>query len=240
MTDAWPKWKHDRMIKKRVSEYWKKNKTPAMETQQPSISTPTTSQNQQRPPKTETREVYVMVVLGKKGTGKTTYIRRLINKALMVKRRVLVVTPNYDDFRGIPMVHPDYPQRVATYKGARKIVCVAEPKTIDEICKVFRHGMLVLDDCRAYIDDKPSIYLKNMLISARHYDVDIIAVGHGFTTVPPQFFAYATHFMVFATTDNPINRKRNVRNYPEVEATVNQVNHDALTDPHTFKIIKNE
>ena len=99
---------------------------------------------------------------------------------------------------------------------------------------------MVFDDCRAYIDDKPSIYLKSLLISARHDDVDIIAVGHGFTPVPPQFFAYATHFMIFATTDNPINRKKNVRDYPTVEATVAQVNKEALTDPHTFKIIKNE
>ncbi|MCR5040058.1 MAG: hypothetical protein K6A94_12085 [Bacteroidales bacterium] len=190
--------------------------------------------------RSEPREVFVMVILGRKGTGKTTYIRRLINKSLQNKRRVLVVTPNFDDFQGIPMVHPDYPQRVATYKGARKIICRADPKAIDEICKNFRHGLLVFDDCRAYIDDKPSIYLKSLLISARHDDVDIIAVGHGFTTVPPQFFAYATHFMIFATTDNPINRKKNVRDYPTVEATVNKVNHDALTDPHTFKIVKNE
>lgn len=181
-----------------------------------------------------------MVILGKKGTGKTTYIKRLINKSLEAKRRVLVVTPNFDDFQGIPLVHPNYPHRVATYKGARKIVCVADKKAIDEICKDFRHGLLVFDDCRAYIDDKPSTYLKAMLISARHYDVDIIAVGHGFTTVPPQFFAYATHFMVFATTDNPINRKNNVRDYPTVEGTVKYVNHQALSDPHFYAIIKNE
>ena len=193
-----------------------------------------------------------MVILGKKNTGKTTYVRRIIRQSLQAKRRVLVVTPNYDDFQGIPMVNPRFPQRIATYKGARRIVCVAEPKTVDEICKDFRHGLLVFDDCRAYIGDKPSIYLKNMLISARHYDVDIIAVGHGLTTVPPQFFAYATHFMVFATTDNPVKRKNDVRNFPALEATVNQVNHDAtlpeakdaqgnvFAGPHVFKIVKNE
>ena len=181
-----------------------------------------------------------MVILGRKGTGKTTYIRRLINKSLQNKRRVLVVTPNFDDFQGIPMVHPDYPQRVATYKGARKIICRADPKAIDEICKNFRHGLLVFDDCRAYIDDKPSIYLKSLLISARHDDVDIIAVGHGFTTVPPLFFTYATHFAVFATTDAVARRKNCVINFPALEATVGQVNREALTNPHTFKIIKNE
>lgn len=115
-----------------------------------------------------------------------------------------------------------------------------EPAEIDNICRIFRHGLLVLDDCRSYLLDKPSVYLKNMLISARHYDVDIIAVGHGVTTVPPQFFTYATHFMVFATTDNPIKRKNNVQNYPKFEETILSVNREALKDPHTYKIIKNE
>ena len=145
-----------------------------------------------------------------------------------------------DDFASIPLVHPSYPDRIARYKGARRIVTYGEPTEIDNICRIFRHGLLVFDDCRSYLLDKPSVYLKNMLISARHYDVDIIAVGHGFTSVPPQFFTYATHFMIFATTDNPVKRKNDVQNFPSVEATVEQVNHDALSDPHTFKIIKNE
>lgn len=207
---------------------------------EPQRHTQAPSPTSRQPSKEEGREVFTLVVLGKRGTGKTTYIRKLINRSLAGKRRVLVVTPNFDDFQGIPMVHPDYPQRVATYKGARKIVCVADPKAIDGICQSFRHGLLVFDDCRAYLPDKPSIHLKNMLISARHYDVDIIAVGHGFTTVPPQFFAYATHFMVFATTDNPVNRKNNVRNYPEVVSLVQRVNQRALKEPHYFEIIRNE
>lgn len=181
-----------------------------------------------------------MVIIGKRGTGKTTYIRKLVNNSLEAKRRVLIVTPNMDDFASIPLVHPRFTERIATYKGARRIVTYGAPAEIDNICRIFRHGLLVFDDCRSYLLDKPSVYLKNMLISARHYDVDIIAVGHGVTTVPPQFFTYATHFMIFATTDNPVKRKNDVQNYPKFESTILSVNRDALADPHTYKIIKNE
>lgn len=181
-----------------------------------------------------------MVVIGKRGTGKTTYIRKLVKNSLTAKRRVLIVTPNMDDFFGIPLVHPRYTERIATYKGARRIVTYGDPAEIDNICKIFRHGLLVFDDCRSYLLDRPSVYLKNMLISARHYDVDIIAVGHGVTTVPPQFFTYATHFMIFATTDNPVKRKNDVQNYPKFESTIQDVNREAINNPHTFKIIKNE
>lgn len=182
----------------------------------------------------------VLIILGQRGTGKTTYIRRLIRRSLENRRRVLVLTPNFDDFQEIPLVHPRFPGRIANYKGARRIVGVSDPKEVDDVCKIFKHGLLVLDDCRSYLPDKPSIMLKNMMISARHFDVDIVAVGHGFTTVPPQFFAYATHFMIFSTTDNPISRKNNARNYPVMEATVQKVNEAAKKDPHAFIIIKNE
>jgi len=58
--------------------------------------------------------------------------------------------------------------------------------------------------------------------------------------VPPLFFTYATHFAVFATTDKVKRRENCVINYPVLESTVNRVNREALKDPHTFKIIKNE
>lgn len=208
------------------------NQTPSPIPQPPVRRSPT--------PRRDEREVFTLVILGKRGTGKTTYIRRLVNQSLQAKRRVLIVTPNMDDFASIPLVHPRYTDRIATYKGARKIVTYGEPTEIDNICKIFRHGLLVFDDCRSYLLDKPSVHLKNMLISARHYDVDIIAVGHGVTTVPPQFFTYATHFMIFATTDNPIKRKNDVQNYPAFESAIQSVNREALKQPHTFKIIKNE
>ena len=56
----------------------------------------------------------------------------------------------------------------------------------------------------------------------------------------PLFFKYATHYMVFATTDNVVKRRNCVANYAALEQVVGAVNAAARTDPHTFKIIKNE
>ena len=88
--------------------------------------------------------------------------------------------------------------------------------------------------------DAPDPEIRSMLISCRQNDVDFIAVGHGFTTIPPLMFTYATHFAVFATTDAVARRKNCVINFPALVETVNMVNREALASPHTFKIIKNE
>ena len=181
-----------------------------------------------------------MVIVGKPGTGKTTQIRKLVRRALEAHRRVLVVTPHENEWLDLPVVHPNYPQRIATYVGGRRII-VRELEEFREVCRLFKHGLLVCDDCRGYITtDAPDPTVRTMLLSCRQDDRDLIAVGHGFTTVPPLFFTYATHFGIFATTDNVARRKNCVLNFPALETTVATVNHEALTNPHTFKIIKNE
>ena len=188
---------------------------------------------------TSLREVFKIVSVGKPGTGKTTQIRSLVRAALQEKRRVLVVTPHENEWLDLPEVHPRFPDRIASYVGGRRIV-IRELGQFREVCRLFKNGLLVCDDCRVYIPDAPDPIVRAMLISCRQDDRDVIAVGHGFTTVPPLFFTYATHFMIFATTDKVERRQKCVLNFPAVKDTVVAVNHEALKDPHTFKIIKNE
>ncbi len=187
-----------------------------------------------------TREVFKYVIVGKPGTGKTTVLRSILRKGLEHGRRVLIVTPHENEWLDIPKVHPKFSHRIRTYKGARRIICHGEKEILRNIKENFVNGFLIFDDCKAYIRPSDRVYMEQFLLALRQKDVDFACCGHGFTTIPPVFYTFATEFIVFATMDNPKKRKDDVMNYELLEATVKRVNQNAESNKHYYEIIKNQ
>ena len=183
--------------------------------------------------KTEDRTPKQIIILGTNGTGKSTLAKKLVIAELKKKEsHILVVVPDDMEWPSIEFVHPKYPERIERYAGARKIVYFDGLLPI--IRERFSNGLLLFDDCRAYLTASMDMDLHSILIRRRQKMVDIIAVGHGFSEVPPKMFTFSTHIILFNTLDNIAGRKNVIRNFEELKEAQTRVNEKAINS--TFRL----
>jgi Zonular occludens toxin (Zot) len=149
------------------------------------------------------RDAAVTIVMGKNGTGKSTLAKKIIDA--QGSQRVMVVTMN-----GLPDIWRPYPTMDASdtkaYKrwknGIRQVYYMHhERETFEHIHKYFNNGILVLDDCRAYINARLDADqgLKRILIDFRHKMLDVYFVVHSPGQVPRQVWSFYSYAWVGAT-----------------------------------------
>lgn len=183
------------------------------------------------------RPAKLIIVIGYNGTGKTTLVKKIIAAELKKQEgRALIVTPDDIEFQSLEYVHDRFPERIKWYKGARKIIYFDGLLPI--IANNYRNGLLVFDDCRAYLDAKVDQDLHNLLIRRRQKSIDIVAAGHGFTEIQPKLFTFASEIILFKTIDNIERRKNVLKDFEKMKAAQALVNNEAMKNPHYYKIIK--
>ena len=137
------------------------------------------------------------ILVGINGTGKTTFIKNILEQTVNEKNRALIVTPDPSEWRQVEEVAG---REIATFRGIRKIIY--HPGAMDEIQTYYSNGMLVLDDARVYIHAQSDDWMQWVQIRRRQVGVDLFCNFHGLTQVPPVFFTFATHIVLFYTKDN--------------------------------------
>lgn len=182
------------------------------------------------------RAAKLIIILGFNGTGKTTITKQLVaNEMKKPSGRGLVVTPDDIEWQTLPDVNTRLNHHIKEYVKFRKIIY--QPGVLNWIAEYFRNGLLIFDDCRAYLGATTDQELHNLLIRRRQKSIDIIAVGHGFSEVPPKFFTFASEIILFKTMDNIQRRKDVIRNFEEMKAAQSRINEKAQTNPHYFEVI---
>ncbi len=173
-----------------------------------------------------------VVVLGTNGTGKTTLIRKILENS---GQKCLVVTPHDMEWLDCPINLLNSPQ---DYKFSGIQRHIYDEETMDKLAH-FSRGIIVFDDCRAYFNASTDKFLHKLFISRRQKMIDIFAVAHGFSDVPPKFFTFATDIFLFKTLDKIEIRKNVLQRFDELKALQENVNERSEKDIHFYKIFKN-
>lgn len=160
------------------------------------------------------RDAQVTVIIGKNGTGKSYLSKKIVES---IGGKAVIIT-----YAGMPKIWQDVPVLNAAdpkawegwTTGLRQIVAAnyehptkeTQNMVFEYIYKYFQGGIVVFDDCREYITDKISShpYLKRILSSFRHRELDLFFVVHSPGDVPRKVWTYTSTTFV-GHTDELIN-----------------------------------
>lgn len=174
------------------------------------------------------RQPIFFIIVGTNGTGKTTLLHEMVKKT---GKRTLVVDPDGYEWRKAPTVDSSMIEEVNLKLKKGKTVKIVAPEAEDiKELDHFTRGNLILDDCRYYVDSRLDKDIRKLFIRRRQKQIDIFAVSHSLVDVPPSFYTYATHIVIFKIADNPERIKKNVPNYQQLLKVIKKVN--SSKDPH--------
>lgn len=164
----------------------------------------------------------VEILVGKKKTGKTSYlIDQVINETHHDK--VIFVNPKV-----IKKEH-----QIFTTKKNKKIdIWLLNPdsQTFKDILnqKAIQKLLLILDDAKEYFPANPNQQQAKDLISlltvSRHKEASVYLVYHLFRDINPRIFAHSDRMTIFKTAEDLTEIKKQLPNYQDIKKAVDYVN----------------
>ncbi len=196
----------------------------------------------------ELRAAKCTLVLGFNGTGKTTFLRNMLEELLQRSRdmgrrlKVLIVTPDDTEWQDYPENMLESPDDYI-YEGIQRHVWMdssgdEKHYSLTRI-SMFNSGIIVFDDCKVYFGDILPQEIINLFVRRRQRSLDVFFVGHGFTTIPPRAFTYYSDAFLFRTVDNIDRRKDCINNFDYFKRCQAEVNQKAKNNPYYHKRIRN-
>jgi GTPase SAR1 family protein len=153
------------------------------------------------------RQATLELVVGLNGTGKTCFLRKILVNMMQSGYRVLVVTPHTNEWADVPLIGKYDKKRIKTFENISKILYY--DGCLENIQQYYRNGVLVLDDARDYVNaqsNKTTIWFN---IGRRQAGINMFAVFHGLSQVPPVWYTFATNMVLFFSNDD-IKRRVNI------------------------------
>ena len=174
------------------------------------------------------RKADFFILLGYNGTGKTSFLKKISDKA----DRVLIVTPDYSEWTEIKEISVN---EIVKFKGKARIIY--RKNILESIVNLYNKGFLIFDDYRGFnisANSNEAELLRTLVIRRRQKMIDIAISGHGFTEIVPRFlFTFASNIVLFKTIDNIDRIKNYVQNFDFLVKRQQEIN--KISNPNELK-----
>jgi Cdc6-like AAA superfamily ATPase len=159
----------------------------------------------------------VNLILGKRGSGKTTYTLELIKKIQNSRKdiKILIV----DTFENPSYVHiPKISIEMLSRWKNPSIYKVYESDTeemLKAIQKYCTNTMIIFEDAVKYINKVLQKDVRKFIIDSKQKNLDLVFLFHGFSSTPPELFRLSDTVTIFKC-DNPLYRKSDIIEYETI------------------------
>ena len=160
----------------------------------------------------QTRMNFVITLIGARGCGKTTYIRKLIEKmrAKNKSKKVLIVdTIDHPAYRDIPVLTiTQLKSWKANAGGFYRIFGSNTQEIFEAVNTSIYNALVVFEDSSKYVGtEKLPSDVKGFLFDSKQKNLDIIFMFHAWGFVPNDLFRINDMITFFKTKDNPEAKK---------------------------------
>jgi hypothetical protein len=154
----------------------------------------------------------IILVVGRRGTGKTTFAKKLISVSPL---KVLILdTFDHPDYRGIKSIVPD---QVARWKSGNVRLYTGDPV---ENCQIIfdsvYNSLIVFEDARRYIEPTIQKSIRQGIVEHRNRNNDLVFMFHNLKDVPPYLCSMYNSLVLFKTNDNTKVRQDKYSNWEEI------------------------
>lgn len=156
------------------------------------------------------RDQEIILFVGKKKVGKTTFILELTRHA---KNVVVISTFPHEAYTAAGFKHlPN--AKLAGYKGGRVMVYDEDPEMIiQQVRKYVRNAVVIFEDSTKYILSTVSKDVRGIIIDHRNIGIDLFFTFHSLPNVPP-FIATNYNKMVLFKTGQKEIKQSAVEKFP--------------------------
>lgn len=167
----------------------------------------------------EKRLNLVSLVIGRRGSGKTTFLREGI--AAYPKKVLIVDTLDHPAYKDVQVISPE---RLKYWESGTVRVFGSDFKRIfSNIKEHCRNCLIIFEDSTKYLRRELPDDVRNYIIDTKQLNVDLIFTFHGFGMVMPDLYRLSDAITIFKVGEDIATYKGKISNFGEVHKAYLQV-----------------